>query len=111
MTLCAFRVMYIHAERHYITQKEAITMTNQTALSHIGTLINHGAQVKDGEERITLTEEFYRKAIETCRKDGCNAIAYELILPGIDEPMMLAVWKDGHVDSGSPRHICDCFAR
>ena len=103
--------MYIHAERHYNTPKEAITMTNQTALSHIGTLISHGAQVKDGRESTSLTEDFYRKAVETCRKNGCNAIAYELTLPGIDGPMMLAVWKDGHVDSGSQKHICDCFAR
>jgi len=86
-------------------------MTNQTALNHIETLARHGAQVKDGEERISLSADFYHKAVEACQKNGCTAIAYDLELPGIEEPMMLAVWKDGHVDSGSVRNICDCFAQ
>ena len=41
---------------------------------------------------------------------GYNAVTYELELPGIDDEMAVCVWKDGHVDSGSTRSICDCLA-
>lgn len=41
---------------------------------------------------------------------GYNAVTYELELPGIDDEMAVCVWKDGHVDSGSMRSICDCLA-
>ena len=34
-----------------------------------------------------------------------------LVLPGIEDEMGLCIWKDGHVDSGSMRSICDCLAR
>ena len=34
---------------------------------------------------------------------------YELVIPETDEPMLLAIWRDGHVDSGSERHVIDRF--
>jgi len=63
-----------------------------------------------GDQRIDLTNEFYRKAVEQCASGGYNAVTYELILPGITEEMGLCVWRDGHVVSGSMRRICDCLA-
>ena len=33
------------------------------------------------------------------------------LIPGFEDEMGLCIWKDGHVDSGSMRSICDCFAR
>ena len=44
------------------------------------------------------------------RGGGYNAVTYELELLGIDDEMVVCVWKDGHVDSGSTRSICDCLA-
>ena len=84
-----------------------------TNLDHINSLKRHGAQLRNQEDGslIPLTEDFYRKAVETCRTGGCNAITYELVLPDIDSELWLAIWKDGHVDSGSPKGICDCLAR
>lgn len=78
---------------------------------HIESLRTHGAEVigPDGN-RTGLTIAFAEKAMNDCIRMGCTAITYELFLPQIDEPMMLAVWKDGHVDSGSVRGIFDCLA-
>ena len=81
-----------------------------TSTGHIKTLANHGACIKAGDQRIPLTEDFYRKAMDACIAGGCNAITYELELPGIDDEMAICVWRDGHVDSGSMRSICDCLA-
>ena len=90
----------------YILQEDP----DMTSLDHIKTLANHGACIKAGDQRIPLTEDFYRKAVEECKTGRCNAITYELELPGIDDEMAVCVWKDGHVDSGSMRSICDYLA-
>lgn len=78
---------------------------------HIQSLSNNGARIKapDGTTE-PVSIDFYRKAVEQCRTGGYNAVTYELELPGIDDEMALCVWKDGHVDSGSMRSICDCLA-
>ena len=82
-----------------------------TNLDHLNSLRSHGAYIKAGDQRIELTEEFFRKAVEQCERGGYNAVTYELVLPGITEEMGLCIWRDGHVDSGSMRRICDCLAR
>ena len=84
-----------------------------TNLDHILSLINHGAQLRntDTGSLIPLTEDFYHKAVEACKRGGYNAVTYDLVLPGIEDEMGLCIWKDGHVDSGSMRSICDCLAR
>ena len=83
-------------------------MTNLTATAtrHLETLIRHGAAIKapDGS-RISLTQAFCEKAVADCIRCGCIAISFNLDLPGIDEPMMIAVWKDGHIDTGSEESI------
>jgi hypothetical protein len=33
------------------------------------------------------------------------------VIPETDEPMCLAIWRDGDVDSGSERHVIDCMAQ
>ena len=83
-----------------------------TNLEHIRSLAAHGAQLRNTDDGslTPLTEVFYRRAVEACRAGGCNAITYDLVLPGIGEEMGLCVWRDGHVDSGSMRSICDCLA-
>ena len=80
-----------------------------TNLEHINSLRNHGAQIKAGDTLVELTTAFYEKAVAGCREGGYNAVTYDLVLPGIEDPMMLAVWKDGHVDSGSVKKIAVCL--
>ena len=53
----------------------------------------------------------YHHAVEACNKGGYNAATYEMVMPDIDSELWLAIWKDGHVDSGSPKGICACLAR
>ena len=84
-----------------------------TNLDHISTLIRHGAQLRSTEDGslMPLTEAFYHKAVEACHTGGYNAATYDLVLPGIEDEMGLCIWKDGRVDSGSMRSICDFLAR
>ncbi len=69
---------------------------------HLETLRRHGAQVigPDGK-RTELNSFFVGNVVNDCIRMGCNAITYDLFLPDIDEPMMIAIWKTGHIDSGS----------
>ena len=78
---------------------------------HLESLRLHGAQVTgpDGN-RVELNSFFVGNVVNDCIRMGCNAITYYLFLPDIDEPMMIAIWKDGHIDSGSVKSICDCLA-
>ncbi len=83
-----------------------MTNINLTAERHIRSLSNNGACTKapDGTKE-PVSMDFYRRAVEQCVKGGCNAIAYELELPGIDGDFQIVFWKDGHVDSGSTERI------
>ena len=78
---------------------------------HLETLRRHGAQVlgSDGK-RTELNSFLVGNVVNDCIRMGCNAITYDLFLPDIEEPMMIAIWKDGHIDSGSVEGICDCLA-
>ena len=84
---------------------------NLPAERHIQSLNNNGARIKapDGTTE-PVSMDFYRRAVEQCIEGGCNAVTCELELPGIDGDFQIAFWKDGHVDSGSTRSICDCLA-
>ncbi|MBR1685432.1 MAG: hypothetical protein IJ708_09880 [Clostridia bacterium] len=88
-------------------------MTNiiLTAERHIQSLNNNGASIRrpDGTKEL-VTMDFYRRAVEQCVTGGFSAVTYELELPGIDGDFQIAFWRDGHVDSGSMRSICDCLA-
>lgn len=79
---------------------------------HINSLSNNGARIKapDGTTE-PVSMEFYRRAVEACVKGGCNAITYELELPGIEGEFMIAIWKSGHVDSGSAERILQVLDR
>ena len=82
-----------------------------TQNAHIETLIRHGAKLRAKDQLIDLTEQFYQDTVERCNKDGFNAITYDLVMPGIEEDLMLAIWKDGHADSGNVRSVCACLDR
>lgn len=81
-------------------------------LRHIQSLSNNGACIKlpDGSKE-PITMEFYRRAVEQCEKGVFNAVTYDLELPGIEGEFMIAIWRSGHVDSGSTRRIIDCLAQ
>ena len=83
---------------------------NSTYENHIRTLQAHGARIITPDGSIELTTDFYKKAIRSCKDMGCNAATYEMALPGIEEEMAVCIWKDGRVDSGSIKTICDCLA-
>jgi hypothetical protein len=79
---------------------------------HINSLNNNGARIKtpDGTTEL-VSMDFYHRAVEACIKGGCNAITYELELPGIDGEFMIAIWKSGHMDSGSADRILQVLDR
>lgn len=74
---------------------------------HINSLSNNGVCVKlpDGTKE-PVTMGFYRKAVEECIEGNYNAVTYEIELPGIKGNFMIAIHRDGHVDSGSTERIC-----
>ena len=82
------------------------------ALNHIETLRKHGAQVlgPDGM-RTEVNSFFYDCAKDECWLKGYNAICYDLFLPGIDEPMLIAIHRDGRVDTGSVKNVIMCLGR
>ncbi len=115
----AFSVIYTHAEGDKgspeAQEEPAMTDTAYAALTpdqkHLEQLRQHGAEVigPDGN-RTELNSFFADNAVSECIRLGCTAITYDLFLPGIEEPLMIAFWRDGHIDSGSVRSICDCLA-
>ena len=80
-----------------------------TYLDHINSLASHGACIKADDQRIPLTEAFYRKAVEECKSGGYNAITYDLVLPEVEEDLAICIWSTGRVDSGSMKNICACL--
>lgn len=86
-------------------------MINRAAQHHIETLARHGVRIGTPEVSIELNLDFYHKAIEACKRMGCLAATYSLIVPGVEEPMLLAIHRDGHVDSGSEKMVLACLDR
>ena len=73
---------------------------------HIKSLIKHGARVED--EPLTL--EFYRRIVRDCREKGMKVRTFALALPGLEEySFLLAIWADGHVDSGCEDTVRWCM--
>ena len=82
-------------------------------LDHINSLISHGAMLRDQVDwsTVPLTVDFYNNAVRHCKTYSCEAIVFGLVLPGIEPDFELAIWKDGHVDSGSPASIAQVLDR
>ena len=87
------------------------TTTTEQNLAHIEKLRTHGAKVRVNGELKEINSLFCDGAVSECFTKGYNAIAFELVIPETDEPMLLAIWADGHVDSGSERRVIDCMAQ
>lgn len=90
----------------------SIDLNNMTAdQRHLESLRSHGAQVigPDGN-RTELNSFFVGNVINDCIRMNCNAMTFDLFLPDIDEPLAVCIWRDGHIDSGSMKSICDRLA-
>ena len=72
---------------------------------HVEKLGRHGVKVYTAAGPELLSGAFYDRIVDFCNQYGINCIAYDIDVPGIDDPMLLAIWKNGHVDSGSSEHI------
>ena len=71
-----------------------------------------GAQVRSEDGSFTaVSREFYNNAVSDCIRSGCNAITYDLRIPESEELLMIAIWRNGHIDTGSVQSICDCLDR
>ena len=78
---------------------------DKTMRDHVEQLGRHGAYVMTAVGKRALSGAFYDIVIRFCEKNGINCLGYDMKIPETDEPMMLAIWRDGHVDSGSADHI------
>ena len=79
---------------------------------HIKSLMKHGAKVKAREGLIPLTLGFYRETMQECRSKGCKVREFGLVLPDLEEfRFLLAIWADGHVDSGCEDTVRYCVDR
>ena len=87
------------------------TTTTEQNLAHIDRLRTHGAKVRINGELKEINFLLWESAFSECNDKGFNAIAYELVIPETDESLLLCIWADGHVDSGSERHVIDCMAQ
>ena len=68
---------------------------------HVEQLGRHGAYVLTAGGKRRLSGAFYDDVVQFCEKYRINCLAYDITVPETDEPMMIAIWRNGHVDSGS----------
>ena len=78
---------------------------------HIEHLRQHGARVLTSDGDTELNSYFVGNAINACIRMGCNAITYAMRLPGIEEELAIAIWRNGHIDSGSADTIARVLDR
>ena len=76
-----------------------------TMRDHVEQLGRHGAYVLTAGGKRRLCGAFYDEIVRFCEQYGINCIAYDMLIPETTEQMQLAIWKNGHVDSGSAEHI------
>ena len=87
------------------------TTTAEQNLAYIDLLRTHGAKVRINGELKEINSFFWDGAVSECFNKGYNAVMYEMVISETDEPMAICIWRDGHVDSGSERHVIDCMAQ
>lgn len=78
---------------------------DNTMRDHVEKLGRHGAYVLTAAGKRSLSGSFYDAVIRFCWKNNINCLGYDMKIPETSDPMMIAIWKDGHVDSGSADHI------
>ena len=73
--------------------------------AHVEQLGQHGAYVMTATGRERLDGAFYDRIVQFCEQYKIGCMAYEMHIPETDESMQLAIWRNGHVDSGCADHI------
>lgn len=77
-----------------------------TMREHVERLGRHGCYVVTSEgKHVALSGAFYDAAISLCEKYNINCLGYDMKIPEAEEMKMIAIWRNGHVDSGSAEHI------
>lgn len=79
-------------------------------LAHLDRLRRHGAKVVINGVLVEVNSYLWDKAMSACLTQGFQAVAYELRIPETKEKLLLAIYKDGHVDSGSEKNVIYCMA-
>ena len=77
----------------------------QSMRDHVENLGRHGAYVMTAAGKRALSGSFYDHVIRFCEEYGINCLGYDMKIPETDEIMMIAIWRNGHVDSGSAESI------
>ena len=80
-------------------------MMERAGRNHCETLGKHGACVVTAGGKEPVCGAFYDRIIRFCEKYRINCMTYEMEIPETDQRMGLAIWRNGHVDSGSAEHI------
>lgn len=79
---------------------------NKEMREHVAELGRHGVCVLTAAGKRKLSGGFYDEIVRFCEQYGINCIGYDIEVPGAEaDHMMLAIWRNGHVDSGSADHI------
>lgn len=79
-------------------------------LAHIDKLRRHGAKVVINGELVEVNSYLWDNAMSECLIKGYKAVAYELRIPETEDKLLLAIYADGHVDSGSEKNVIYCMA-
>lgn len=79
-------------------------------LRHIERLRTHGAKVIINGQPTEVNSYLWDTAQSECIRNGYQAVAYELRIPETEEKLLLAIYADGHVDSGSEKNVIFCMA-
>ena len=80
-----------------------------TELAHIDKLRRHGAKVVINGEMAEVNSYLWDKAMGECLTKGFKAVAYELRIPETEDRLLLAIYADGHVDSGCEKNVLCCM--
>ena len=80
-----------------------------TELAHIDKLRRHGAKVVIKGEMAEVNSYLWDKAMGECLTKGFKAVAYELRIPETEDRLLLAIYADGHVDSGCEKNVLCCM--
>ena len=59
-------------------------------------------------DKVGIKRGVFAKIVNQSRPN--KHVASRDCIPETDEPMLLAIWRDGHVDSSSECHVIDCMA-
>ena len=77
-----------------------------TSQEHIDSLRRHGVRLIgwDGRSR-EIPDNFLETTVKFLSDNGARKITYSIAVPETDAEMLLAIWDNGYVESGSAAEI------